>query len=157
MRQAGLVTAFAIRDARPGDMPVLRDVYRRASLSNDSARAHLLAHPDALQLSDLAVVEGRTRAAVAEGRIIGFASWRADGPVIEIEDLFVDTHHMGHGVGRQLLLDLLTIARGYGTRRVEVTAGLEAVGFYRKAGFTLARQVPTRFGPAPRMYLELAP
>jgi GNAT superfamily N-acetyltransferase len=151
------VTPFVICEARTADVPVLRDICRRASMSNDSDRAHLLDHPDALELSDLAVIEGRTRTAVADSRIIGFASWRADGPVIEIEDMFVDPDYMGHGAGRQLLLDLITIARGQSARRVEVTAGLEAVGFYQKAGFAVARRLQTRFGPAPRMYLELAP
>jgi GNAT superfamily N-acetyltransferase len=151
------VTAFATRDARLGDMPVLRAVYRRASLSNDCDRAQLLANPDALEFSGLAVTEGRTRAALADGRLIGFASWRADGPVIEIEDLFVDPDYMGHGVGRGLLLDLITIGRRRGANRAVVTAGLETVGFYHKAGFATDHRVQTRFGPALRMTLQLAP
>jgi GNAT superfamily N-acetyltransferase len=157
MREAGAVTAFATRDARPDDMPALREVYRRASLSNDSDRAQLLAHPDALEFSDLTVTEGRTRAVVADDRLVGFASWRADGPVLEIEDLFVDPDYMAHGIGRGLLLDLLTIARARGADRAEVTAGLDAIGFYHKAGFITDHEVQTRLGPALRMTLRLAP
>jgi hypothetical protein len=51
------VTTFVIRAAVPGDMTALRDVFRKSSLSNDGDRANLLAHPDVLELSDLAVRE----------------------------------------------------------------------------------------------------
>jgi hypothetical protein len=56
-----------IRDAVPGDLAALREVFRRSSLSNAGDRMNLLAHPDALQFSGLAVRQGRTRAAVADG------------------------------------------------------------------------------------------
>jgi hypothetical protein len=58
---------FLIRAAGPSDMTALRDVFRRSSLSNEGDRRNLLAHPDVLELSDLAVTQGRTRAAVAIG------------------------------------------------------------------------------------------
>ena len=63
---------------------------------------------------DLAVTEGRTRAAVADGRIIGFATWLSAGDALEIEDLFVDPEWLGRGAGRALVLDLIAIARGRG-------------------------------------------
>jgi hypothetical protein len=40
---------FLIRDAVPADMAVLRDVFRRSSLSNEGDRVNLLANPDALE------------------------------------------------------------------------------------------------------------
>ena len=89
-----------IRDAVPGDMTVLRDVFRRSSLSNDGDRPNLLAHPEVLELPDCAVREGRTRAAVADGAIVGFASWLGAGDAIEIEDLFVEPECMRQGIGR---------------------------------------------------------
>ncbi|MGE5290996.1 MAG: GNAT family N-acetyltransferase [Micromonosporaceae bacterium] len=116
---------------------------------------NLLTHPDALELSDLAVTEGRTRAAVADSAIAGFASWLSAGDVIEVEDLFVAPEWMGQGAGRALVLDLIAIARRRGVRRVEVTANQHALGFYEKAGFVVDHQVETRFGPAPRMHLDL--
>jgi hypothetical protein len=60
-------------------MTALRDVFRRSSLSNEADRMNLLVHPDALQLSSLAVAEGRTRAAVADDAIVGFATWLSAG------------------------------------------------------------------------------
>jgi GNAT superfamily N-acetyltransferase len=151
------MTTFVIRAAVPGDMTALRDVFRRSSLSNDGDRANLLAHPDVLELSDLAVREGRTRAAVADDRIAGFATWLSAGDAFEIEDLFVDPERMRHGIGRALVLDLITIARGRGGRRVEVTANQHALAFYENVGFVVDHEVRTRFGPAPRMHMDITP
>jgi GNAT superfamily N-acetyltransferase len=151
------VGRFVIRDAVPGDMGALRGVFRRSSLSNEGDRMNLLAHPDALELSDLAVQQRRTRAAVAESGIAGFATWLSGQDALEIEDLFVDPDWMGQGIGRALVADLIAIARGRGARRVEVTANQHALAFYEKAGFLVDHQVETRFGPAPRMHLEVMP
>ena len=144
-----------IRDAGPGDMTALRAVFRRSSLSNDGDRPNLLAHPEVLELPDRAVREGRTRAAVADGDIVGFASWLGAGDAVEIEDLFVDPEWMRQGIGRALVLDLIAIACGRGIRRVEVTANQHALAFYEKAGFVVYREEATRFGPAPRMRLDV--
>jgi ribosomal protein S18 acetylase RimI-like enzyme len=144
-----------IRDAVPGDMTVLRGVFRRSSLSNDGDRPNLLAHPEVLELPDRAVREGRTRAAVAGGAIVGFASWLGAGDAIEIEDLFVEPECMRQGIGRTLVLDLIAIARSRGIGRVEVTANQHALAFYEQAGFVVYREDATRFGPAPRMQLDI--
>ena len=157
MGQAEGMTRFLIRAAMPGDMTGLRDVYRSSSLSNDGDRIYLLDHPDALELSDLAVTEGRTRAAVADDAIVGFATWLGAGDAIEIEDLFVDPRWMGRGIGRALVLDLIANARAAGVRRVEVTANQHALAFYEKAGFVVDHEVETRFRAAPRMRLGIMP
>jgi len=151
------VTTFLIRDAVPADMGALREVYRRSSLSNDGDRPNLLAHPDALELSDLAVREGRTRTAVAGHRVVGFATWLRIGDGIELEDLFVDPEWMGRGAGRALVDDLVAMARSRGIRRIEVTANQHARAFYAKVGFVAGHDVLTRFGPAPRMHLQVMP
>jgi ribosomal protein S18 acetylase RimI-like enzyme len=147
------VTSFVIRDAAIADMTALSGVYRRSSLSNEGDRPNLLAHPETLELSDLAVREGRTRAADAEGEIVGFASWLGAGDAFEIEDLFVEPGWMRRGIGRALVLDMIAIARGIG--RIEVTANPHALAFYEKAGFVVYREVVTRFRTAPRMRLDV--
>jgi GNAT superfamily N-acetyltransferase len=146
-----------IRDAVLGDMPALGQVYRWSSLSNDGDRANLLANPEVLEFDGRGVREGRTRAAVTGGQIVGFASWLEGGEAIEIEDLFVDPGWMRRGIGMALVLDLIAIARGRGIGRVEVTANQHALAFYGKAGFVTYREEATRFGPAPRMRLDVTP
>jgi GNAT superfamily N-acetyltransferase len=155
VEEAKTVATFVIRDAVPGDMGALGGVFRRASLSNEGDRGNLLAHPDFLELSDLAVTQGRTRAAVADGAIVGFATWLGTGDVLEVEDLFVDPEWMRKGIARALMLDLFAIARGRGVRRVEVTANQHALGFYTAVGFAAGNTVETTFGPGLRMHVTL--
>jgi GNAT superfamily N-acetyltransferase len=149
------VTSFVIRDAAADDMAALSRVYRRSSLSNEGDRPNLLAHPETLEFSDLAVREGRTRAAVATDGVVGFASWIGSGDDFEIEDMFVEPEWMRRGIGRALVLDMIAIARGRGIGRVEVTANPHALAFYEKAGFVVYREVATTFGTAPRMRLDV--
>jgi GNAT superfamily N-acetyltransferase len=149
------VAALSIRDADLDDMTVLRDVYRRSSLSNDGDRIGLLAHPEFLELSDQGVADGRMSVAAADGRVIGFATWLGTGEVTEIEDLFVDPDWMRRGVGRALVADLLAMAERRGVRRVEVTGNPHARAFYERVGFTCDHEVDTPLGPGLRMHLDL--
>jgi GNAT superfamily N-acetyltransferase len=149
---------FQIRDAEAADGAALRDVFRRASLSNDGDRGNLLANPDVLEFPGAAVNDGRTRvAAAADGRVIGFATALTGGDAIELDDLFVDPGWMGRGVGRALVLDVVAIARDQLAGRIEVTANPHALAFYQKVGFIVDHEVQTRFGPGSRMHLDVAP
>jgi len=148
---------FAIRDAVPADVAALRQVYRRASLSNAGDRMNLLANPDALEWGDLGEDDRRTRvAAAAGGRIAGFATSRPAGDALELDDLFVDPGWMRQGAARALVLDVVAHARAQGIGRIEVTANRHALAFYEKAGFVAGREVQTRFGPGLRMHLDVA-
>lgn len=144
-----------IRDATADDLPALRDIFRRAALSNQGDRANLLAHQDALELSGAGVGEGRTRVAQAAGRVVGFATVATAGGGVELEDLFVAPEAMRRGVGTRLVRDAAEAARGRGARRLEVTANDHARAFYVRCGFIAAGTAPTRFGPAARMHLAL--
>ncbi len=137
-----------IRVAVHADTGVLGDLFRRSSLSNDGDRAGLLAHPEALAFSP---VEGRTRVAVVDGRIVGFATLLADG---ELEDLFVDPVWMGKGIGKALVLDAVAVARGQALERIEVTANDHALGFYERAGFVVDGIAETELGRGSRMHLD---
>jgi GNAT superfamily N-acetyltransferase len=151
------VTSLVIRAADLTDMPALSDVYRRSSLSNDGDRPDLLAHPEFLEFSDLAVREGRTRVAIVGDRVAGFASWLAAADVIEVEDLFVDPDWMRQGIGTALVQDLIEMARAAGARRAEVTGNQHALAFYQSVGFTVDHEVATPLGGGLRMHLDLAP
>jgi GNAT superfamily N-acetyltransferase len=148
---------FVIMDAVPADVAALRDVYRRASLSNEGDRMALLANPDALEFPGLGGDDRRTRVATAEGRIAGFATSVPAGDVIELDDLFVDPGWMRQGAGRALVVDAVAIARELGAGRVEVTANPHALVFYGKAGFIAGHEVQTRFGPGLRMHIDVTP
>lgn len=150
--------AFVIRDAVPADLAALRQVYRRASLSNDGDRANLLANPDALEWGGLGGDGRRTRvAATAGGGIAGFVTSLPAGDALELDDLFVDPGWMRQGAARALVRDVVAHARNQGIRRIEVTANQHALVFYGKAGFIADHEVQTRFGPGIRMHLDVAP
>jgi GNAT superfamily N-acetyltransferase len=149
------VTNFQIRDAVPDDLPALREVFRRSSLSNDGDRAQLLAHPEVLEFSEIAVAEGRVRTAITDEVIAGFATWLPSAAGLELEDLFVDPDWMRRGAGRALVADVVATARARGARRVEVTANPHARDFYTKVGFVVAGHVQTTFGRALRMHLDV--
>lgn len=148
---------WQIRQAVSADMDAVKEVFRTSALSNEGNRDNLLAHPEALEFTDLSVVEGRTRVAIDGDRVVGFATYAVGSRMLDLDDLFVHPDWMGRGVGRALLADVIAIARGRGITRVEVTANEHALGFYQKAGFVYDRNVYTRFGPAPRMHLDILP
>jgi len=150
-----LVVEFQIRLAVPADIDDLRDLFRRSSLSNDGDRASLVANPGALVFSDVPVREGRTRVAVCDRRIVGFATGLRVGTAVELDDLFVDPEYMRRGVGRALVSDVVATAQACGVERVEVTANPHALAFYEKAGFVLEGVIETRFGMGHRMRFEI--
>lgn len=136
-----------IRAAAPEDTAALRDLFRRSSLSNESDRTALLAHPEAL---DLSLLEAGTRVAVVDGRIAGFATLLSG----ELEDLFVDPGWMRRGIGRALVLDAVAVARAQGLERIEVIANDHALGFYERVGFVRDGTAETAFGRGSRMHLD---
>jgi GNAT superfamily N-acetyltransferase len=152
------VKRVSIRDAMLADMESLRNVFRRASLSNRGDRAALLENAEALDLSDLAVREGRTRVAFMEdGAILGFATTTGLESTVELEDLFVAPEWRRHGVARALVNDVLARARREGVNRIEVLANGHALAFYEAVGFAVDGVVKTRFGEGLRMHLDTAP
>ena len=152
------MTEFRIRLGLPADLPVVRDIYRRASLSNSGNTAALLAHPEALVLTGEGISAGRSRVATTLTRdhIVGFATTLAIEQVLELEDLFVDPDWMRRGVGRHLLRDVVAVAAREHVQRVEVTANPHALAFYDSVGFVHDGEVETRFGAGIRMHLDIA-
>jgi GNAT superfamily N-acetyltransferase len=135
----------------------MEGVFRRASLSNAGDRPALLAHPEALRLSDDLVGRGGSRVAtLADGTIVGFASTRpTQAAILELDDLFVDPAWMRHGVARALMQTIEAQALADGVTRVEVTANEHALGFYRAVGFVVEGPADTEFGPGLRMHLDV--
>lgn len=110
----------------------------------------LLAHPDALELPDVGMTDGRTCAAVAtDGSVVGCITVvPGDGSALELEDLFVDPSWMRQGVARALMAEVMATAKHAGSAYIEVTANPHADGFYRSIGFEPVHECETPFGPA---------
>ena len=144
-----------VRAADAGDLNVLRAVFRRASLHNAGDREVLLAHPEVLVWSGEAIAGGRVRVAVEDGTVVGFATTMPIDGGLELEDLFVEPDRMRRGMARRLVEDLLDRARTEGVEHVWVTANPHAMAFYTAVGFLPDGTAPTRFGPAPRLRLDV--
>jgi GNAT superfamily N-acetyltransferase len=151
-----VLVTVTIRDAVPTDLDALREVFRAASLSNAGDRPALLANPEVLVWDGDAIAEGRGRVAVADdGAIAGFATTLLVGGELELDDLFVAPPRMRQGVARRLVEDVLGSARARGIDRLRVTANPHAMAFYTSIGFVPDGTAQTRFGPAPRMRLDV--
>jgi GNAT superfamily N-acetyltransferase len=143
-----------IRLGTPADLPAADSVYRRASLSNEGDRDHLLAHPEYLILGPEGLAEGRTYVAEEDGTVVGFATWAEAGDIIELEDLFVDPDWRRRGIAAALVTRIVDVLRARGVRCLEVTANPHAQGFYSAMGFIDCGTAETEFATAPRKRLS---
>ena len=144
--------SYALRDATLADHRDLERVFRRASLSNENDRGHLLEHPDWLTLPERGIREGRMRLATDEDdTVVGFATVLVQDGVAELEDLFVDPGHRRRSVAELLVLDTSERVRELGFETLEVTANPHAMPFYEYMGFVKCGLVDTEFSEAPRM------
>ena len=148
---------LSIRFAVRADLPVLSDIFRRASLSNEGDRANLLAHPDALEFSARAVEEGRVRVAATDNRVVGFATVLVTERIGELDDLFVDPDWRRRGIATALVRDALDRAAHQGLTHIEVTANGHALAFYESVGFVSDGMRQTRLGPGHRMHTSVPP
>ena len=151
------LTDFRLRLATSDDLPALKDLFRRSSLSNEGDRQKLLAHPGALEFSGCAVEQGRVRVAVIDDRIVGFATVLVTGQIGVLYDLFVDPDWMRRGIARALVLDALARAKEQEVTRIEVTANGHALAFYMSVGFISDGMGETEFGPGYRMHIDVPP
>jgi predicted GNAT superfamily acetyltransferase/N-acetylglutamate synthase-like GNAT family acetyltransferase len=138
------------------DMPALREVFRRSSLSNAADHPLLVEHPEFLELSQEHIAAGRSRVAVSDqGTIVGFATTICTGPVAELEDLFVDPDHQHRSIGTFLLNDAAAVARRHSAYRIELTANPSSMNFYLRNGFVSLGDMVLKYGRAVRMRLEV--
>jgi GNAT superfamily N-acetyltransferase len=146
------------RTATADDAEVLRELYRRSSLSNEGDRANLLASPEVLHWTGEGLAAGRTRVTTdGRDRILGFATLVSIEGGLELEDLFVDPEARRQGVGTRLVLDAVTRAASAGVPWIEVTANRHAAEFYASAGFVAVGERQTLFGQAPRLRRGVKP
>ena len=134
-----------IRSSAPADLAAIRDVFRRAAVSNEGDRAWIAAHPDEFGLDEANVVEGRTRVAVVDGQVVGFGTLVGS----ELEDLFTDPDWMRQGIATALVQDVASAAP-----RIDLTANPHALAFYESVGFVEDGIAETCGGPAVRMHRD---
>jgi GNAT superfamily N-acetyltransferase len=143
--------SFKIRQAQPRDVPALMRLKRLLAESEDAL--HALSAGEADWLRDgfgakpgfTAFVAERTDIAAADTAraIIGMATcsqrvvtgW--NGPVVFLQDLFVETDYRAQGIARALVAAVAALARELRSPIVELTVHADnpAQQFYLSAGF----------------------
>jgi ribosomal protein S18 acetylase RimI-like enzyme len=137
--------AFAVRPARPGDIPALMRLKRLLAQGEDSLHAVRASAADWLR-DGFSAGAGFTAFVAEIGHsetIVGMATCSArvitgwNGPVVYLQDLIVDADHRGHGIGKALAARVAAYAHGLGSPIVELTVRADnpAQAFYRQHGF----------------------
>ncbi len=142
-------SAATIRKAEPRDVAALMRLKRLLAEGEDAL--HALNATEADWLRDGFGAHPAFTAFVAEhgghngmaGNVVGMATcsrrvvtgW--NGPVVFLQDLFVEAEYRAQGIARQLVAQVAALARELGSPIVELTvrAGNPAQLFYVSAGF----------------------
>jgi len=101
------------------------------------------------------VADGGGTVAIEDGRLLGYAV--LDTASGEIDAVFVEPAQQGRGVGAMLMRRLEAAALAAGHKRLFLSASLNAVAFYARAGFVAVREeiYHHRSGIAiPSVYME---
>ncbi|QNA99027.1 GNAT family N-acetyltransferase [Massilia sp. Se16.2.3] len=151
---------ISLRKAMPGEIAALWDLRTRA-VAHGCAGHYTpevlgvwLAAPAPASLADR-IALGQAMAAVEDGALLGYAV--LDTREGEVDAVFVDPDAQGRGVGLSLLASVEAAARTTGLTRLFLSASLNAVPFYRCAGFIAVREelYPHRSGIGiPSVYME---
>ena len=150
--------AISLRAATRAERAALEALQRRSSMHQPMYRAQLEAHPDAIELPTEQIDAGHVRVAEQNGAILGFlVLLERNDAECELDGLFVEPDRMRGGVGRCLVNEAVSMARSREAARIVVVANPQATAFYEAVGFTTVGESQTRFGPAPRMSLIVAP
>jgi predicted N-acetyltransferase YhbS len=139
--------SFRVRAAEPADIPALMRLKRALAQGEDSL--HAVCATEADWLRDGFGPDAGFTAFVAEdaGAIVGMATcsrrtitgW--NGPVIFLQDLFVEPAHRERGVANALMARVAALACDLGSPIIELTVRADnpAQTFYMRSGF---RPVP---------------
>ncbi len=165
IKQKMRAAAFRVRAAQPGDVPALMRLKRLLALGEDGLHAVRATAadwlrdgfgPDAGFTAFVAEDAGHARDGAG---VIGMATcsrrlitgW--SGPVIFLQDLYVEAAYRQHGVAGALVARVAALAREVGSPIVELTVRADnpsAQNFYQRHGFAPVPQCLTYVlaGPA---------
>ena len=135
--------SFRVRPAAPGDIPALMRLKRLLAQGENSLHAVRATAADWLRDGFGPGAGFCAFVAETSGRTIGMATcsqrtitgW--NGPVLFLQDLFVEAAYRRHGVARALMARVAALAHDVGSPIVELTVRADnpAQAFYLRSGF----------------------
>ena len=150
---------FRVRAAQPRDIPALMRLKRKLAKGENSDHAVRASEADWLRDGFGAHAGFTAYVAESAGAIVGMATcsqrlitgW--NGPVIFLQDLFVETGYRDRGIARALLARVAALARELGSPIVELTVRADnpAQAFYKRTGFTPLPQCLTYILAGPEL------
>ena len=149
-----------LRAASGDDLPLLWELRTRAVASacaayySEAVLGVWLASPVPVSLHQL-LAQGGGIVAEDNGQITGYAVLNASTG--EVDGLFVEPAQHGRGIGAMLMTAIESVARDAGRDRLFLSASLNAVPFYARAGFVAVREemYPHRSGIGiPSVFME---
>ncbi len=124
-----------IRLAVADDLDVLSALAFRAKAHWGYSAAFMNACRDELTLRPEDLATKFVYVGVFDEKPIGYYTLEGiDASAMELDALFVDPQHIGHGYGRVLLQHALTTAAATGAQRLVIQSDPNAVGFYEAMG-----------------------
>ncbi len=136
--------AFHIRAAQPADVPALMRLKQHLAEAEDSLQAVRASAVDWLRDGFGPQAGFSAYVAQVDGTVVGMATcsrhiitgW--DGPIVFLQDLFVEPAHRRRGIGAALMARVAALAREIGSPVVELMVRADnaaARTFYRRTGF----------------------
>ena len=143
------------RRASPDEIAALEALQRRTAMISDYREA-ILAHPDAIEISLQAVVDGHARVALLANKVIGFSIVlpSRDGRA-ELDGLFVEPDVWKQGTGTRLVEEAARLSASRAAEWLYVVGNPNARGFYETCAFEYLGEEQTRFGPGLNMRKRL--
>jgi ribosomal protein S18 acetylase RimI-like enzyme len=145
------LAAFRVRSATPADIPALMRLKLRLAEGENSTHAVRASSADWLRDGFGPLAGFFAFVAETDGAVVGMATcsrriitgW--NGPVIFLQDLFVEPPHRQRGIARALTARVAALACELGSPIVELTVRSDnpAQAFYRKNGFAALPQCLT--------------
>ena len=89
---------------------------------------------DALTITPEYLQTNQVFVAVDGEQIIGFYALTVSGERAELDHMWVSPNHMGTGVGKELFVHAMRLAKGQNLSKVEILSDPNAEGFYQKMG-----------------------
>lgn len=135
-----------IRRAIPSDAATIAhlgrrtfiDTFARFNRPDDMSMYLDRTYSEELQRREIGDPAWTTLLAEDEGRAVGFAQLRDDGPRVEVARLYVDAPWHGRGVARALMDEIERLAREQARQAIWLGVwehNARAIRFYEKCGF----------------------